>query len=477
MTNTFFQTKVHPDHIKYTAVRTPFGLYEWVVMPQGCRNASSTHQRRMVAALRPWIGKICHVYLDDIIIWSSCLLEHIKNVETILQALREASLFCSLKKTSLFCTSIDFLGHRISAEGIQADASKAAKISAWPTPQTASDVRQFLGLVRYLAAFLPRLAEMMSVLTPLTNKTAPGEEIPWRDEHQAAFDGIKELVASRDCLTVIDHENPGENKIFVTTDASDLGTGAVLSFGKDWKTARPVAFESKQLSPAEKNYPTHDKEMLAIIRALHKWRNDLLGAEFEVFTDHRTLEFFNQQRDLSKKQLRWQEFLADFNFSIRYVRGEDNTVADALSRQFSDSPAIVAPVLALNTDSQLLSLIKTGYAEDPWCRKLLSDGIKVAGVSRRGGLLYVADRLVVPRVPSVRESLFRLAHDSLGHFGAEKSYESLRNSFYWPKMRRDLENAYIPACVECQRNKAPTVKPAGLCTPCLYPMDNCKTSP
>ncbi|KAL4257233.1 DNA/RNA polymerase superfamily protein [Pleurotus pulmonarius] len=171
----------------------------------------------------------------------------------------------------------------------------------------------------------------------------PGEDMPWSDAHQQAFDGIKSLVASRECLTVIDHEDPGENRIFVTTDASDLGTGAVLSFGKDWKTARPVAFESKQLSPAKKNYPTHEKEMLAIVRALHKWRNELLGAEFQVFTDHRTLEFFNQQRNLSKKQLRWQEFLADFNFTINYVCGEDNTVADTLSRQFGDEP-VVAPV-------------------------------------------------------------------------------------------------------------------------------------
>lgn len=461
MTNAFFQTKVHPDHIKYTAVRTLFGLYEWVVMPQGCRNAPSTHQWRMVAALRPWIGKICHVYLDDIIIWSANVTEHIRNVETILQALREASLYCSLKKTSLFCTSINFLGHRISTDGIQADSSKAAKISAWPVPKMASDVRQFLGLVWYLSAFLPHLAELTSVLTPLTNKVAGGKHIVWREHHQSAFDDIKKLIASRDCLTVIDHENLGDNNIFVTTDTSDLGTGAVLSFGKDWASARPVAFESKQLSPAEKNYPTHDKEMLTIVRALHKWRNDLLGAEFEVYTGHRTLEFFNQQRDLSKKQLQWQEFLADFNFSIKYVCGEDNTVADVLSCQFSTDESIVAPVLTVSTDSELIKSIKTGYESDPWCLKLLRDGINVAGISRRGGMLYVSDRLVIPRVPSVRESLFCLAHDSLGHFGASKSYEALWDSFYWPNMRRNLEHAYIPGCTDCQRNKFTTSKPTG----------------
>ncbi|KAG9217547.1 hypothetical protein CCMSSC00406_0008474 [Pleurotus cornucopiae] len=241
------------------------------------------------------------------------------------------------------------------------------------------------------------------------------------------------------------------------------GTGAVLSFGKDWASARPVTFKSKQLSPAEKNYPTHDKELLAIVRALHKWRNDLLGAEFEVFTDHRTLEFLNKQQNLSKKQLQWQEFLADFNFSIKYIGGEDNTVADALSQQFSsDAPSVVAPVLTVSTDSELLHSIKTGYKDDLWCSKLLVDGIKVAGVSKRSGLLFVADRLVIPHIASFCESIFRLAHDSLGHFGAMKSYEALCDSFYWPNMRRDLERAYIPGCVECQRNKALTSKPASL---------------
>ncbi|KAG9221808.1 hypothetical protein CCMSSC00406_0006751 [Pleurotus cornucopiae] len=137
MTNTFFQTKVHPDHIKYMAVRTPFGLYKWIVMPQGCRNAPATHQHRMVAALRHLIGKICHVYL---IIWSSSLTEHIKNIKLVLVALCDAVLYCNVKKTELFCTSINFLGHMISQDGIQADCTKALKIAEWPVLHTATDV-------------------------------------------------------------------------------------------------------------------------------------------------------------------------------------------------------------------------------------------------------------------------------------------------------------------------------------------------
>ena len=121
VTNSFFQTLVHPDHVKYTATLTPFGLWEWVVMPMGCRNTLATHQRRVMMALKEHIGRICHVYLDDIVIWSQSYKEHEVNVSLVLSALRKASLFCSAKKTHLFYTEIDFLGHHISAQGIEAD--------------------------------------------------------------------------------------------------------------------------------------------------------------------------------------------------------------------------------------------------------------------------------------------------------------------------------------------------------------------
>lgn len=264
MTNAFFQTLVHPDDIKYTAVRTPLGLYEWTVMPMGGKNTPATHQQCMCLALREYIGKICHVYLDDITIWSQTVAEHIKNVATVLEALRAAKLFCSDKKTDLFCVEVDFLGHHISRRGIEPQSKKVDRIMNWPTPKTARDVRAFLGLVRYLAQFLPNLAEQTLILTPLTRKECDSDWPGWTDTHQKAFNAIKQLVVSRECLTTIDHENPGDNKIFVTCDASDYRTGAVLSFGPSWETARPVAYDSTHLSGAELNYPVHEKELLAI---------------------------------------------------------------------------------------------------------------------------------------------------------------------------------------------------------------------
>ena len=469
MTNSFFQTRVHPDDVPLTAVQTPLGLYEWLVMPMGCRNAPATHQRRMFMALREHIGRICHVYIDDIIIWSNSIEEHIRNVRTILNALKAASLFVSKKKTQLFCRELHFLGHKISRAGIEADENKAAKIDDWPQPKSATEVRSFLGLVRYVASFLPKLADFTRVLTPLTMKEADREFPPWSSTHQRAFDGIKQLVTSRECLTTIDHDNPGENQIFVTCDASDWRTGAVLSFGPTWETARPVAYDSIQLKGAELNYPVHEKELLAIVRALKKWRFELLGTPFKVFTDHRTLTNFAEQRDLSRRQARWQELLAQYDFEIVYVPGEKNTVADALSRLPAEPPTVCASTLTITVADELLEQIRQGYKTDNFARKLLLSPQPQLGIQKRNGLIYIGDRLLVPRVSDLRQTLFHLAHDALGHFGNDKSYEALRSEFYWPNMRTDLEQSYIASCEQCQRNKSLTRKPAGPLHPLPVP--------
>lgn len=151
----------------------------------------ATHQRRITLALSELIGKICHVYLDDIIIWSSSLEEHKTNIVRVLEALHSAQLYCSLNKSKLFKMEMDFLGHHISMRGIEVDVEK---ILNWQAPHSAKQVCQFLGLVRYISAFLLALAEHMTVLTPLTRKVCNGVFPLWTTEHQFTFNAIKGLV-------------------------------------------------------------------------------------------------------------------------------------------------------------------------------------------------------------------------------------------------------------------------------------------
>jgi len=270
MTNSFFQTQLHPDHVPLTATTTPLGLYEWLVMPMGLKNSPAIHQRHVTLALRQYISKICHIYLDDIVIWSNSIEEHDNNVCKILQALWDACLYVNPHKMHLFCLEINFLGHHISACGIEADSKKANRILAWPQLKLATDVWAFLGLVRYLAAFLPSLVEHTSILTELTTKESEKIFPPWTDHHQSAFDSIKSIVTSCECLTTIDLSKLPEYKIFITMDASDKHSGTVLSFGTSWESARPVAFNSMTFKGMELNYPVHEKELLVIICALKK---------------------------------------------------------------------------------------------------------------------------------------------------------------------------------------------------------------
>ena len=508
MTNSFFQTRMHPDHVHLTAVNTPLGLYKWLVMPMGLKNAPAIHQRRVTAALRHLIGKFCHIYLDDIVIWSNSLEEHERNVRAVLDALHAARLYVNPEKTNLFCTEIDFLGHHISTRGIEADNKKVDRILNWPQPKNATEVRGFLGLVRYIAAFLPALADHSGVLSELTTKESERNFPPWAPKYQIAFDVIKTIVTSRDCLTMIDFTKMPDYKIFVTTDASDKCSGAVLSFGPSWESARPVAFDSMTFKNAELNYPVHEKELLAIIRALKKWCVDLLGSQFFIYTDHKTLQNFNVQKDLSRRQACWMEFMSQFDAKIIYIKGDKNTVADALSRFpspktleeaenvarhpynfFEDDgdvtsiasvaipelfgpwetathlssrvsfPAPVCATLEITADKSFLDSVRAGYVEDAWCKTLPSASLSWPGLVFCDDLWYVGNRLIIPRTTNLRETLFILAHDVLGHFGFDKTYGSLRNAYYWPNMRCDLELGYVASCPDCQRNKASTIKP------------------
>ena len=194
-----------------------------------------------------------------------------------------------------------FLGHIISGASIKPDPCKTDQIAAWPQPTTATNVRGFLGLTRYIATFLPALAEYTSVLTPLITKECDWRFLTWTTKHQTVFENIKRLVLGANCLTIINYEDK-ESNIYVTTGASDHHTGAILSFGKTWEAACPITYESYQLNNAEKNYPTHEKELLAIIKALKKWRSHL-SACFEIYMDHHTLEYFQSQKEMLRHQM------------------------------------------------------------------------------------------------------------------------------------------------------------------------------
>jgi len=237
LVSAYYQHWVDEQDRHITAILTPWGLYEWTVMPQGLCNAVATWQRFMNWVLREYIGKFCAVYLDYILIFSNSMEEHKRNVRLILETLRQHGLIASKSKSQLFADRIEFLGHYVSSKGIEADPTKLDKITGYPTPKLVDDIKSFLGLVNYLAMFdfIPGLADQSSVLTALTKK---GAIFKWEEEHQGAFETIKRLARSVQFLQRIDYES-GE-PVWLVTDASSKGIGGYVAQGKDWKTARPI---------------------------------------------------------------------------------------------------------------------------------------------------------------------------------------------------------------------------------------------
>lgn len=368
MTNAFFQTPMAEEDIAKTAIKTPWGLFEWTVMPQGLCNAPATHQARVNKALRHLIGVCCQAFVDDVIIYSRTVEEHEENCRAVLEALRAAGLYCSMKKTDLFTLHTEFLGHVISREGIQADPSKTEKIKSWPRPRTVTQVRGFLGLVQYLRKFIPLLAEHTAVLTPLTKKGLTDISSLWGQKEEVAFEAIKRIVTLLPVLRALDQDS--DEPIWLMTDASKVGLGAVLLQGEDWKTARPCGFYSRQSIPAERNYPTHEQELLAVVAALKAWRVELLGVQFRVLTDHDTLRHFRTQATLLKQQARWTETLADYDYELSYIPGKANAVADSLSRFSFPEPQAAIAVCGISEHSiseAVVKKIKEGYLADDFC--------------------------------------------------------------------------------------------------------------
>jgi hypothetical protein len=322
-----------------------------------------------------------------------------------MKALDAVNLHLNPAKCAFYLLEVDFLGHHISARGIEPNSSKVEKILNWPVPKNATDVCAFLGLVRYVATFLPKLADHTTVLTPLTTKDAQNNFPLWTAAHQYSLDSIKALVVSSDCLTVIDHEHPGDNKIIVTCDASDWCTGAVLSFGPTWEMAWPVAYDSMQLKAAEKNYPIHEKELLAVVRALKKWRSDLLGSAIYVYTDHKTLENFNSQKDLSCRNTKsiWFTSQVPTTWLLMHCHGY-RMILHLQAPCYMRRSAPVGAVLAIATDQTVLDAIKAGYASDGYCLKIASSSMP--GSKCINGLWYVGDCLLIPRTGNIRKNLF-----------------------------------------------------------------------
>lgn len=336
----YHQIEISEEDRQKTAFSTQSGHYEFLRMPFGLKTAPATFQRAMDNILRGLQGIHCLVYLDDIIIFSASLDEHIQKLRTVFDRLKQTNLKVQLDKSEFLRKEVLYLGHTITKDGLKPNSDKIDAVLNYPIPKTTTEIRSFLGLVGYYRRYIKDFAKVTQPLTACLKKK---NRIVIDQKYIDAFDKCKELLTNAPLLQYPDYEKP----FILTTDASNVAIGAVLSQGTVGND-KPVAYASRTLSDTESRYSTIERELLAIIWAAKHFRPYLYGRKFYIYTDHRPLAWLHSLKDPSSKLTRWRLRLQDYDFEIIYKKGKQNTNADALSR---------IKVNALSSDNEDQSMI------------------------------------------------------------------------------------------------------------------------
>ena len=337
LTSGYWQVEMAEECKQFTAFTVgPLGFYECEAMPFGATNAPATFQRLMEECLGDLNLNWCIVYLDDVIVFSSTPEEHLERLEAVFKKLSDAGLKLKPSKCKFFQSSLTYLGHLISEEGIATDPSKIQAVKEWPVPESVSQVKSFLGFVGYYRRFIKGFSKIARPLYALTKglesqskRIVQRAMVIWGEEEQRAFDQLKQACITAPISGYPDYELP----FILHTDSSTEGLGAVL-YQKQQGGTKVIAYASRALSKSETNYAPHKLEFLALKWAVtEKFKEYLYGSNvFEAYTDNNPLTYILTSAKLDACGQRWVAELANNNFNLHYKPGSTNVDADRLSR-------------------------------------------------------------------------------------------------------------------------------------------------
>ena len=481
-----------------SAFCTRRGLFQFTRMPFGLSNAPSSFCRLMHIVFKDMLYVRCLCYLDDIVVFAETSEQLLERLDDVFTRLREHGLKAKPSKCVFFKSPIEFLGHLVSADGIEPQPQKLDTIRDWPTPHCLRDVRAFYGLASYYRRFVKDFAAIAEPLSRLTRKNTP---FTWTDETQESFERLKRALVDAGTLAYPYPDVP----CIVDTDASDVATGAVLSQVIDG-VERPIAFFSRVLNGAQRNYCPTRRELLAVVVALQHFRHYLLGARVILRTDHHSLKWLKTFKRPEGILARWIETLAEYDYTVEHRPGRLHSNADAVSRQTckqcwgkvapthwidecerADDLTRPLSIHALRLLPEMTSSdVAAMQAEDPGMadayrvmhenldptpdefrafplesRHLLSlrpevrleDEVLVKNNSDR-------TLLIVPT--ALRFRLFEHTHAGplAAHLGALRTVTQLRDSYYWPGLRRDVTD-WCLQCAACAKSKGPPLRAHG----------------
>ncbi|GJS78388.1 reverse transcriptase domain-containing protein [Tanacetum coccineum] len=449
----YHQLRVREEDIPKTAFRTRYGHFEFTVMPFGMTNAPAIFMDLMNRVCKPYLDKFVIVFIDDILIYSKSEEEHEVHLKTILDLLKTEMLYAKFSKCEFWLKEVQFLGHVVNRDGIHVDPSKVESVKNWKTPESPTEIRSFLGLAGYYRRFIENFSKIAKPLTLLTQKN---KAYVWGDKQEEAFQILKEKLCNAPVLALPD----GPDDFVVYCDASKQGFGCVLM-----QQGKVIAYASRQLKIHENNYTTHDLELGAVVFALKIWRHYLYGTKSVIYTDHKSLQYIFDQKELNMRQRRWIELLSDYECEIKYHPGKANVVADALSRKERLKPRRVR-AMSITIHSGLKTKILEAQSEASKDLKAPAEwlrGLERHFEQRADGEIYFFDRIWIPSIGDVRKLIMDEAHTSRYsvHPGADKMYYDLRDLYWWPGMKRDIAE-YVSRCLTCSKIKAEHQKPSGL---------------
>jgi hypothetical protein len=427
-------------------------------MPFGLTNAPATFQALMNTIFKPLLRHCVLVFVDDILIYSPTLEAHVDHLQQVFTVLNEHQLLLKRSKCSFAQQSLEYLGHIISRQGVATDPKKIEAVVNWPSPTDAKQLRGFLGLSGYYRKFIRNYGLLSRPLTDLLKKDTL---FHWTPQLQLSFDTLKQALVSAPVLVL-----PDFSKSFtIETDASSAGIGAVLS-----QDQHPVAYISKALGPKAQALSTYEKECMAVILAVSKWKPYLQHKEFTILTDHKSLIHLGEQKLHEGMQQKAFIKLLGLQYKIQYKKGLENKAADALSRQ----PKSVQLNAISTSTPKWLEIIVEGYSKDDDTKQLLTE-LSITGSNDKGftltdGIIKYKNRIWLGNHTAAHHAVLLALHSSGlgGHSGITATYNKIKALFAWPQMKKSVQE-YIAACEVCAQAKPKHCRLPGLLQPLPVP--------
>ena len=469
LTNAYQQLKLAESSRPLVTINTHKGLYQYTRLPFGVASAPALFQKVMDTVLQGLPKVIC--YLDDILITGSTQQEHLDNVQKVLQRLEQYGICARKSKCAFMRQAVEYLGHRIDADGLHTLDSKVAAIQQAPSPRDVQELRSFLGLVHYYGKFLPKLS---TLLHPLNNLLKSDSKWEWTEECERAFVQTKKLLASAPVLAHYDPDLP----IRLAGDASAYGIGAVISHVFPDGTERPVAYTSRTLTATERNYAQLEKEALALIYGVQKFHQYLYGRQFVLVTDHKPLTtILGHKRGIpplaAARLQRWALILSAYSYTIEFRPTKQHANADGLSRlplgsrhaasldcayidgftigQIQALPVTAEQVQTATRQDRVLSQVYR-YLQHGWPRVVEGEfkpfSQRKQELSIEANCLLWGNRVVIPL--KLRDRLLEELHKD--HPGASRMKAIARSYFWYPGLDKDIEEK-ASSCVSCQAVK------------------------